>query len=264
MDKNLSDRLLIKGLNKIFEKSDHPLIKEISEKAPDLIKEKLYELEENIQYSIVLSMLKENSDIFAESFWDSYINMSLARMRGYSDPVFIRDSSKWIILLSEIKSKTSKISWYPVLEKISVAQKEESDTTLSDFMKALEFAIAEDSSNLLKIIHKTDIKSYPRDLRLSLYNRLVKEGGLDVKVARRIRSDSSGDMSKRVLITLFENKNKYVEDDFQNLITQFSDTKHAWVAQYIALNMPTHLIPFLIGLDDKIAMKIIEMRMNNA
>ncbi len=263
MSKNIWDKMLLRGLNIIFSKSNHVLKAEILEKYPDLLKENLSELSETIQFSVISSMLKDNPELFIEDFWSKYVDTSLVRLHGYTEPSFIKKNDNWLILLSNIKGRSSKVSWYPVLEKLSLAQKAESTATLVSFSQILEKAVIEDSKNLLKIIHKTDIKSYPRDLRLKLYRRVISEGSLDTKVARRIRSDSSGDMSKQALRVLFENRSKYDDDDFQNLITQFSDTKHHWVAQYIALNMPTHLTPFLIGLDDKMAIKIVEMRMNN-
>jgi hypothetical protein len=256
------EKMLFRGLNLIFSKNKDDLKTEILEKYPDLLKNNLAKLSETIQYSIIKGMLKDNPEAFDENFWKDYIEKSFTRIQESSDPQFIKSNDKWLILLSEIKQRNSKVSWYSVLEKISLAQKADK-YTLESFANILERAVKEDSDNLLKIIHKTDIKSYPRELRLSLYQRVIKAGDLDVKTARRIRSDSSGDMSKRALRALFENSKKYDDDDFQNLITQFSDTKHAWVAQYIALNMPTHLIPFLIGLGDSQAMKIVEMRMNN-
>jgi len=66
------------------------------------------------------------------------------------------------------------------------------------------------------------------------------------------------------LAHLFETRHAYTDDDFQNLVTQFSDTKHKWVARYIAMNMPMHLVPFLMGIKDKMALKILERRMEAA
>ena len=132
------------------------------------------------------------------------------------------------------------------------------------FSTVLEWMIMADKNNLLTLLHRTETKQYPPELKIELYKRLVEFGLLDVKVARRIRSDSSGSLSHRVLEFLFSNRIMYTDDDFQNLITQFSDTKHKWVARFMALNMPIHLAPFLMGLEDKLAIQILEKRMNDA
>jgi hypothetical protein len=263
MATDIWEKMLLRGLNIIFSKKKDNLKTEVLESCPEILKENLSSLTEPIQFSVIKSMLAENPDTFDEDFWKSYVDSSLTRLQQSVDPVFIKNNDYWLILLSDIKRRSNtETSWYPVLEKLSLAQKSEKNR-MKSFGEVLDKAVQEDSGNLVKIVHKTDIKAYPRELRLSLYQRVIREGSLDTKIARRIRSDSSGDMSKKALRVLFENKVKYDDDDFQNLITQFSDTKHSWVAQYIALNMPTHLTPFLIGLDDEKALKIVEMRMNN-
>ena len=199
-----------------------------------------------------------------EPFWKDYISKAYTNtLKSIKDGIFVpKTASSWLMLLTEIKSTEEEISWYPILVNMSIIQSK-SEYILTPFKIAMSNAINEDKDNFKKLIYRTDIKSYPRDLRQSLYNDVISQGKLDVKIARRIRSDSSGAMSKACLQTLFECKAKYKDEDFQDLITQFSDTKHRWVAQYIALNMPLHLTPFLIGLDDKTALKIIEKRMDN-
>jgi hypothetical protein len=101
-----------------------------------------------------------------------------------------------------------------------------------------------------------------KQLKIDLYRDLIRDGLLDQKLARRIRSDSSGYLSADILHWLFLNRPKYSDDDFQNLVLNFCDTKHKWVARFIALNMPKDLIPYLMGLEDPEAIKILEKRMS--
>jgi hypothetical protein len=153
-----------------------------------------------------------------------------------------------------------EVSWFDVLLKLSESIVKVG-SKCAGFSTVLEWLVQADSENLRKLLYRTETKSYPSDLKSDLYKRAVLLGLLDVKLARRIRSDSSGALSSEILAFLFENRSKYSDEVFQDLVTQFSDTKHKWVARYIAMNMPIHLVPFLMGIKDDIALKILEKRM---
>lgn len=256
------ERVFLRGLNVIFAEQSNSLQAEVLEKCPEFLTNNLSELSEAIQLKVVSSVFSLEPEKFKTGFWKEYVDEAWLKIQSCGDPKLLEKNSYFLILLNEIRGKDSKVFWFPILEKLSEAQKA-SKNTITNFEFVLDKCLAEDPDNLLKLVYKTDIKSYPKNLKLKLYMQVIKNGKLDVKVARRIRSDSNGDMSRTALRILFENCKKYDDDTFQTLITQFSDTKHPWVARYIALNMPTHLTPFLIGLEDEAAMRIVDKRMNN-
>lgn len=162
-------------------------------------------------------------------------------------------------LIHQIKSEgQDDYEWFSVLSKLSECYVSIPDIKIEPY---INFFIEKDPSHLLKLLYKTETKKYPKKLRIELYNKLIALGLLDYKIARRIRSDSSSTVSVKVLATLFENRSKYSIENFHNLVTQFADTNHKWVAQYIAINIPLQLAPFLMGISDSSAKKILEKRM---
>lgn len=269
MSSEVLDRAFIKGLNLAFTDDKNQSIKnEILQHFPEMVKDNLAELPVEVQKSVCDGVLNQRPEELNEGFFKDFINKSILtyKNKDYSNQsnTDMKKWAEWFYYLHIIKSAHNTIDWYSVLETISNIQSKTSSDTISSFHLVLDRAISQNKVNLTKIVYKTDIKSYPKSLKSKLYSRVIKEGNLDLKIARRIRSDSNGSLSSELIKVIFESRKKYTDEVFQELITQFSDTKHKWVAQYIALNMPAHLIPFLIGLEDETAMKIIEKRMTHS
>ncbi len=262
MDKNINDKLLSLGLNYVFNKYDETsieVIKEITKICPKIIQANLHNLSVSVQMRMMEDTLNNNPDNLKEAFWVDYVQKALNNFNEQSDAYYYVNGI-WYVILNRIKDISEEVDWFEVLIKLGKGAIAESKIT-PGFIKVLDWLIVADIKNLVKLVHRTETKSYPRELKVILYEKIISEGLLDVKIARRIRSDSSGALSREILSSLFEHRQQYTDDNFNNLIMQFNDTKHRWVARFIALNMPFELMSFLFGLDDSGAMKIIENRM---
>jgi len=259
---DIQEEIIILGLNEIISGSNTPLKKLILEKHANIFESRLSKVSTNIQAGIVEGMFIENPKVFYEDFWRNYINEAISVFDDASE-VFCSTNGAWFVLLNRIKDMTGNdVDWFGVLCKLSLAVAS-SRRHVKGFALVLEWLTNYDKKNLVKLMHRTETKRYPKAIKVKLYMNLIESGQLDIKMARRIRSDTSGDLSSRMLAHLFESRCKYDDDSFGNLITQFSDTKHKWVARYIAVNMPISLAPFLMGLNDELAVKILEKRMNS-
>lgn len=265
------EQLTVYGLNIIMSGVKHsqtlftqeyPLIRnEIFAKFPEILLPRLSALTCEIQTKIVEGIFSENPTILinAESGWWDYVNKSISILEE-KDPKSFFEYTALYVLLNRVRDLKEEVNWYKVFLKLSDTTIE-SGSKCQGFMTVLNWLIQADPENLKNILYRTDSKSYPSNLKLELYRQSIDLGLFDVKIARRVRSDTSGSLSSEVLSYLFENRSVFKDSDFQDLVTQFSDTKHKWVARYIAINMPMHLVPFLMGIKDDVALKILEKRM---
>jgi hypothetical protein len=220
-------------------------------------------LDVNIQNKIIEGALSENPSLFTTNDnWWNYVIRALSRIEAMPLEEIFSHSGLYV-LLNRVRDLREEVSWFNVLLKLSEATVK-SGAKCVGFSTVLDWLIQADVENLRKLLYRTETKSYPSALKEDLYKKAVDLGLLDVKIARRIRSDSSGSLSSDILAYLFEHRSIYSDDVFQDLVTQFSDTKHKWVARYIAMNMPMHLVPFLMGIKDDVALKILEKRMELA
>ena len=259
-EEDLWEQLLVKGLNRVMLRTEYSNIREslLSEHF-DILESRLLDVDLSIQIKTIENMWSSNPDVFSrDGFWKDFVVKALKNIED--SPVGnIRDHGAWYVLLNRIQDANDPIDWMKVLFRLSEATSQCGETPGFDVV--LGWLIQADKKNLKKLLYRTETKKYPKHIKEKLYQKIIDFGLLDVKIARRIRSDTSGSLSSRVLAYLFEHRNLYKDDVFQNLVTQFTDTKHKWVARYIALNMPMHLVPFLMGIKDKMALEILEKRM---
>lgn len=264
ISKDITESLIAIGLNSILGTNKYGELKEeILKDHPEIIQSRLIEVDLGIQMKIIEGLLLSNpTALMEDEFWKDYLVKALKEFDECSD-AHIYANGSWFVLLNRIMDMSVKIDWFEVLSRLSLATAH-GNNVAPGFPTVLSWLMDADSSNLKKLLHRTETKKYPRELKEELYKKIVELGDLDVKIARRIRSDSSGELSVTVLSGLFENRLKYSDEDFQNLITQFTDTKHKWVARYIAMNMPMQLVGFLMGIKDPMALDILEKRMEAA
>lgn len=261
---NFWNKILYRGLVLLFKNSTFESLKqEIISNYPELVRSNLFHLPVETQRLVIRGILDAKPEEINSEFFKGFVIEALSQLENVSDPAILAHNADWYIYLQELQDQDTKVDWFSILETLSWAQSKFYES-IASFEKLSQKLISQNPDNLLKLVYKTDIKSYPREVKSRLYKQVINQGKLDLKIARRIRSDSCGALSRDMLSYLFENRKKYSDEKFQELITQFSDTKHSWVAQFIALNMPSHLLPFLIGLDDEMATKIIEKRMTNS
>lgn len=262
---NILDDLLTRGLDIVLSTDPKKgvykdLRQTILSSFPEVIIGRLEFLSAENQGVILEGVLKENPNLFiSEDSWSSYVNKAIERIHSMNPDSFFHHTGLYV-LLNRIKDLREEVNWMDIFNKLSLATIDGA-SKCQGFSTVINWLISADVENLRKILHNTDSKSYPAELKMELYHRAIDFGIFDVKLARRVRSDSSGTLSSNILSYLFENRHIYSDDIFQDLVTQFSDTKHKWVARYIAINMPMHLVPFLMGIKDDVALKILEKRM---
>jgi hypothetical protein len=213
-------------------------------------KEQLMLLTELVNFN--KNSLKE---YFGTQFWKSFLNEGISKFNN--DSAYIRANSKLYLLMLKIQSYHEEVDWYKILLTLKKVVIE--FNYIPEFDIVLEWVIKSSPELFLKFM-SSDLKKLSSKTRVNLYKRLIEEGLLDKMTARRIRSDSSGTLSCEVLGYLFLNRFRYSEEFYQELIMQFADTKHKWVARYLALNIPISLSPYLLGMTDKVSVKILEER----
>lgn len=254
------DQIFIKGLEVIMGPGKSKDFFNKKSYIADILLPRLHFLNPEIQGFVLQSLFAENPSIFIEDdSWWNFVTSSIARLEELDGEKFFPQSGLYV-LLNRIKDLREEVDWYSVFITLS------NSTTIigskcQGFLTVLNWLIQADPENLRKILYRTESKSYPASVKSDLYKEAINLGIFDVKIARRVRSDSSGGLSSDILSHLFENRIVYADEMFQDLVTQFSDTKHKWVARYIAINMPMHLVPFLMGIKDDVALKILEKRM---
>jgi hypothetical protein len=258
------ESLMIRGLDLIMTKPAEVVTrKKIFSEHPSLVLHRLEFLTPEVQRGIVEGIFTETPHTFVnDEGWWNYVCRGIQHLES-QDPVTFFPNSSLYVLLNRIKDLKEEVSWYNVLLKLSSATVTNS-SKCQGFSTVLNWLIQADPENLKNLLYRTEAKSYPGKMKVELFRQAIDLGLLDNKLARRIRSDSSGGLSSELLAYLFEHRSLYSDDVFQDLVTQFSDTKHKWVARYIAMNMPMHLIPFLMGIKDPMALNIIEKRMEIA
>lgn len=261
-----NEKFIVLGLNEIMKTKfspDKSLKLEILERCPNILEERLGKLELSIQKDIVGGILKSNPSALLNEFWVNYSEEALGKFEGRDKEAFLHRNGGWFVLLNRVRDMQTDgcVDWFKVLSRLSKSSVSAGYMTCG-FQLVLNWLIAADKKNLLRLLHKAETKKYPREVKRSLYCNLISFGLLDEKVARRIRSDTSGELSYHVLSHLFQNRDKYSDEKFQDLITQFTDTRHKWVARFISINIPLELAPFLMGLEDRNALSIIENRLN--
>lgn len=95
--------------------------------------------------------------------------------------------------------------------------------------------------------------------RGTIYAAYIKNGFLDAKAARKIRSDASEEASCTGLKSLVNNKDLY--PNYDDLLLQFTDSKYESVVVHLAENLPEYLIASIMGTQSYWAKKSIEERL---
>tara|TARA_B100000131_G_scaffold323086_1_gene379720 strand:- start:6978 stop:7820 length:843 start_codon:yes stop_codon:yes gene_type:complete len=103
-------------------------------------------------------------------------------------------------------------------------------------------------------------KKYQHKVRGVFYKALSSSGLLTKKQARKMRSEASSAASLMGLNSLMENKDLY--DNYDELITQFMDTRYEDVAHSLARSAPIHMVSYLLGSEHYWAKSVAEKRFN--
>lgn len=261
------DKIIARGLDDIMMMEDltNLALKErLLSEYPELLREHLSELDPLVQKEFLGEIFKNNPSELLEPFWINYIDESL-KLEGFLElPAFLLSNSSWFIMLNralDLRSD-SRVDWHNILEQLSDVSSE-FGRMASDIYLVIDWLSEVDENFLLTFANRSKTSKMPRSFKLDLYCRLVRSGNIDIKVARKVRSDTSGELSVKVLACIFQNRRLYSDSYFETIISQFTDTKHSHVARYLAYNLPLDMTPFIMGIKDQKALDIIEKRLNS-
>ena len=102
-------------------------------------------------------------------------------------------------------------------------------------------------------------KSSIHEVRGFYYPYFIKHGYLTKKTARKIRSESSAAASVSGVNALFDSKDKY--SNFEELVTQFVDSKYPDVTYELAKRLPMDMVSYLVGCEHWHTKRTVEKRM---
>ena len=151
-----------------------------------------------------------------------------------------------------------KISWSDAGKLLSPMLRYNSETSRIIFSSWFE----EDRLDYISFIEdKAFGKELGWEVRGVVYNELITQGLLTKSYARKLRSEASSKASSSALSCLIKNKDLY--SNYDELITQFMDTRHEDVASVLASKAPIHMLSFLLGSDFHWAKSTAERRFND-
>jgi len=161
----------------------------------------------------------------------------------------------------------SDVDWMDIYNLYYSKQKNSSYVS-RPFAKCLEKYFAQNplcarisiEADLFDAEHKPDAS-----VRTEMYKAYILAGLLNKKKARKIRSESSEYTSMSAvgfLMNAAEN-NPLLYPNIDELLLQFSDTKHASVQDSIANGAPFRILYAFVGFDSNNAKRTIEKRMQN-
>lgn len=111
-----------------------------------------------------------------------------------------------------------------------------------------------------------DSKNKPHsNIRICFYDQYIKNGLLTPKIARKIRSETSENVSSTCISSMFNTfeNNPELYKDKESLILQFTDYKHFYGQQIIVKNAPLSMLYSFVAFDNIHVKKIIEKRMQD-
>jgi len=211
-----------------------------------------------------LDELSKSDGIRPSDFWKK-------KFVSYSDPEYVakaarsyvNGSAPWVDLGLKLNDSPKTFELFEIIHE-NISQ----NNWLNPRYENLVASLAEDSPLSLKLFVESNVfkkgkfdRAKPA-IRGLLYKHYVEQGFLTTKTARKIRSDSSGEASHAGVVALLEGE----ADTYSNqeeLLLCFTDSRHECVVEYLARNLPIHLISSLLGTDFTYAKSTIERRMIN-
>ena len=222
-------------------------------------------LEDDVEYlKSILDFAKDNSlKIENNSFWrsslDKIVNSFPTSSDGEIDASFLlQGRARHILMAAE---RIEGFNWEDLFLKVYPTQKlygyirNEFVTVLDMYSKTATSSFEKFANNDI-FFSKTKPGYHIRGL---IYSSYVKRGLLNSKTARKIRSDASGEASTRGLKALMDNPDLYENHD--DLLLQFTDSKHEEVVVYLAKNLPMYLVSSLMGTEFYHAKRVLERRL---
>lgn len=272
---NSYNLVLAEGVESLFMGSIYKNKQEVDMlmKHKDIYSRALPEVSDNCKFYMFEYILKYNLQELSDTLWLNFVDEQIKSFNdkysnNFEDLSSNTQFSKYLVLLYKAKDflKPGSVDWYDdvvvKLSKICASPTQSNETSDLQLYSLVNYLFCADSKNLMKIVHRVDVKRYSQNLKYKLYSLVIKNGLLDEKTSRRIRSDSSGKFSVKILRLVFLSRAMYSDDDYRNILMQFSDSKHKYVQLFLAANLPLNIVPFFMGMDFDDAKKLLELRMN--
>lgn len=208
----------------------------------------------------------ENINLYQHPVWTDFLNTQFET--GLKNPALVygafRDSNHYLNYLLKWKQD---VDWMEVYNLYFARQKNISYVSQS-FSYVLRKYFANNplcarisiEADLFEAEQKPD-----SNVRTEMYAAYIEAGFLDKKKARKIRSETSEYTSMRsvMFLTDIAESNPKLYPNIDELLLQFSDTKHYSVQEIIANRAPFRILYAFVGFESKEAKRILENRMQN-
>ena len=275
MDNQTLDSLAVLGLNSVFNYYSYYGYRQSERK--DLIKSLLVKPElfgyfDTIEYesslSGIASIIKESySDPESEAgfsmpqYWrDRFVGLSSKESISENVESLLRDEAKHIRFGISLNQKFDYFNYFQMLHLRASGRSyvprvyQEALVGLCE-SNPLSFKIFADTELFGK--KKSGLKPCFRGL---LYSYYISNGFLTEKTARKMRSESSSEASHIAVKALLSAEDKY--EDYNDLILQFTDSRHECVLGELARELPVWMLSSLMGTDSEWVKNILEKRMS--
>lgn len=110
-------------------------------------------------------------------------------------------------------------------------------------------------------VRSFEFKSWGMTGRSEMFNAAIVTKNIDIKMVRKIRSESSEGVCKRSTKFLLKNSNLYTFEEMKELMMQFVDLKHEETQYLLAKEVDPRLIPYFLGFTSQHAKKELERRL---
>lgn len=212
------------------------------------------------------------------AFYRAYISNPDLVFRLYNDkwlPILREFSKGWDIgkfspydgsqlsdlhkILSQVDAQTPTIR--EMFDRYYKSSSYYLSTERSSFYYFATRLFKEDPEYCLDKIRDPEFKSQGMMIRQELYMAAIETKNLDVKMARKIRSESSEGVCNQSVKFLISRSGNYTPAEFKELMMQLVDVKHHMAQYTIAKEVGHHLLPYFLGFDYEQARKEIARRL---
>lgn len=274
MDNQTLDGLALRGLNSIFNSYGYYGYRrsEKKERVKSLLERpELFSYFDTLEYEMTLTgiadILKELSEQNDEEYeipeyWRSrFVSFSSQDVISENIHSLLRDEARHIRFGISLNPNFDYFKYFQTLHS-GVSGRGYIPQVYSEAVNGL----CESNPLSFKIFADTELfgKKPSRGLkpvfRGLLYSRYISSGFLTEKTARKMRSESSYEASCEAVKALLASEEKY--DNYNDLILQFTDSRHEYVLGELARELPVWMLSSLMGTESQWVKNILESRMS--
>jgi len=208
------------------------------------------------KYTLFKTIITHNPALFNLEYWQNLNDKIYDLLCSTTGGFDLSANHKLFTISAKIKEKYADVDWTQIFEKSSKFDFRGNELLDLSLNKILSL----NQDFLIDFLHSTKICELSYATRLKIYRAAILSGIVDLRIARKMRSDASELVSHGCLVSLFESQEKY--KNFSELVIQFADTRYRDVAYYLVEKVTDDQLPFLIGIKLNGPMKALEKRMS--